>query len=446
MRRQLQRVSNKLKAKGTAAATFVRDVLKAPLDLITHDTLFRIRVFCWALILGEPAYYLIWVYVAPQPAESLFLRLSAVAMALPLLFARTHRAFSRGLVERYWLLQCFYTLPISFFWLYSMNGYNDVWMASSVAMVYLLFQFTDWRVALLQVITAAGIVAVAAAIGLVPNYGGAAHPSIAHLAILAFATLTAVFSAMSAANLRLVRLRSSLVTMGVLAHDLRTPISSANLIAEAIADEGADTTVFSQAAPRLQRLFRTMNAMIDYQLANARVLDMPTERQVADVGTLVKSATLAYPFGSEAVRRGLEVRCEKGVWCSVHPQLLRQVVYNLLSNAFRAVAATGRVFAEGDIVIETTLRAGQVSIAVTDKGIGIAPERMRTLFQPFQSTSDMPSHGLGLTMCRITANAFGGSITCRSTPGTGSSFAVCLPARPAPESESEVSPEAALTR
>lgn len=433
-----------MKARVGATATFVKDVLKAPLELIPHDTLFRIRYFCWALILGEPAYYLIWVYEAPQPAESLFLRLSAVVIAIPLTFARTHRVFSRGWVERYWLLQCFYTLPISFFLLYAMNGYNDVWMASSVAMVYLLFQFTDWRVALLQVTVAAGMVAAGAAIGLVPNYGTAAHPSFTHLAILSFATLTAAFLAMSAANLRLVRLRSSLVTMGVLAHDLRTPIASADLIAEAIADEGADPRMFSQAAPRLQKLFRTMNAMIDYQLANARILDMPTERQVADVGVLVKSAALAYPFGSDAVRRGLDLRCDGDLWCSVHPQLLRQVVNNLLSNAFRAVAATGRVFTAGDIMIETKLRAGQIAIVVTDKGIGIAPERMRMLFQPFQSTSEMPSHGLGLTMCRLTANAFGGSITCSSTPGAGSSFAVCLPARPAPESE--VSPEAALTR
>lgn len=428
MRRLLHRSSNKVKTSGDVVATFVKDVLRAPLERLPHDTLFRIRFFSWALILGEPAYYLIWVFAAPQPAESLFIRVTSVVVAIPLTLRHTHTAFSRAAIERYWLLQCFYTLPISFFILYALNGFSDVWMASSVAMIYLLFQFTDWRIALLQIVVAAVGVGSASAAGLIPNFGTTSYPSIAHLAIFAFAIATAAGLAVSAANLRLVRLRSSLVTIGVLAHDLRTPIASANLVAEALCDRAeASERILNEAGPRLKRIFRTMNAMIDYQLANARMLDMPNERQVTDMGELVSDAAQTFPFASDAIRHCMEISCGADLHAAVHPQLMRQVVHNLLSNAFRAVAATGRRPQIGDVSIEVLGDGEQIVLRVKDKGIGIAAERIRAIFQPFHSSSAMPLHGLGLAMCRMTATAFDGSISCTSELGAGSCFEFVLP-------------------
>ena len=71
---------------------------------------------------------------------------------------------------------------------------------------------------------------------------------------------------------------------------------------------------------------------------------------------------------------------------------------------------------------------GMVDIAVSDTGVGIAPEDLRSIFEPFYTTKGRgKGTGLGLAICRELAKALGGSIEVESTPGKGSTFTVRLP-------------------
>jgi signal transduction histidine kinase len=112
---------------------------------------------------------------------------------------------------------------------------------------------------------------------------------------------------------------------------------------------------------------------------------------------------------------------------------LRQVLLNLLSNAAK--------FTEhGEIVLrvwrEAPAERGQrVRFAVSDTGIGIAPEQFGRLFQPFSQldasvTRRYEGTGLGLALSRQICLALGGDISVISTPGRGSTFTVDLPAIP----------------
>jgi two-component system, NtrC family, sensor kinase len=104
------------------------------------------------------------------------------------------------------------------------------------------------------------------------------------------------------------------------------------------------------------------------------------------------------------------------------PGLLRQIVINLLSNAFDAVAHEGRVTVSADVKDAT------VDIAVSDTGAGISPEDLRSIFEPFYTTKGRgKGTGLGLAICRELSKALGGSIEVESTPGKGSTFTVRLP-------------------
>ena len=126
------------------------------------------------------------------------------------------------------------------------------------------------------------------------------------------------------------------------------------------------------------------------------------------------------------------------------PARLRQIVFNLLSNAFKftqqgAVALSCRVV-EGD--------AGErLSIVVRDTGIGIPRDKLEMIFESFRqadagTTRQFGGTGLGLAICRNIARAMGGDVTVESEPGVGSAFALTIPLRcaiqPAPTVVDEI--------
>jgi signal transduction histidine kinase len=112
------------------------------------------------------------------------------------------------------------------------------------------------------------------------------------------------------------------------------------------------------------------------------------------------------------------------------PVELQQVLINLLLNARQALLA-GR----GEKKLEISARGakGHVEIRVRDSGVGIPPENLEKIFEPFFSTggpSDESSsgHGLGLAISKDIVEGMGGRILVQSVPGKGSTFTVHLPA------------------
>lgn len=115
------------------------------------------------------------------------------------------------------------------------------------------------------------------------------------------------------------------------------------------------------------------------------------------------------------------------------PGLLRQIVINLLSNAFDAVGN------KGSVSVKAHAKDGWVDIAVSDTGTGISPEDQRSIFEPFYTTKGRgKGTGLGLAICRELAKALGGSIEVESLPGKGSTFTVHLPLHGASDADSNV--------
>ena len=99
---------------------------------------------------------------------------------------------------------------------------------------------------------------------------------------------------------------------------------------------------------------------------------------------------------------------------------LRQIVLNLLSNAIKFTST-------GGVVLTASWEADTLVVTVTDTGIGIAPERLEALFDPFTQADTSTSRqyggtGLGLTISRQLAWLLGGDLTAVSEPGVGSTF------------------------
>jgi signal transduction histidine kinase len=115
-----------------------------------------------------------------------------------------------------------------------------------------------------------------------------------------------------------------------------------------------------------------------------------------------------------------------GMWDG---ERLAQVLANLISNAIKYAPAGGE--------IRVTVReaAGEAVVSVSDQGLGLSPEQIKRLFQPFTrlySGREIKGTGLGLYICKAIVEAHGGRISVESAPGRGSTFTVALPCVAAP--------------
>jgi two-component system, OmpR family, sensor histidine kinase SenX3 len=128
-------------------------------------------------------------------------------------------------------------------------------------------------------------------------------------------------------------------------------------------------------------------------------------------------------------------------------QALRRVVQNLVGNAIK-YGASGRW-----IGVKARAAGREVQVAVTDRGLGIAPAEQENIFKPFYRTPDViaaqiQGAGLGLSLVQRIVEAHGGRITVKSTPGEGSAFTIHLPAateEPATRTATTSSPASART-
>jgi len=107
---------------------------------------------------------------------------------------------------------------------------------------------------------------------------------------------------------------------------------------------------------------------------------------------------------------------------------LKQILVNLLSNAVKFTPAGGQV----GLQVVGDAERGRVDFTVWDKGIGIAPEDVERLFQPFVQLDSSLSRqytgaGLGLALVRQLADLHSGSVSVESQVGQGSRFTVSLP-------------------
>lgn len=216
-----------------------------------------------------------------------------------------------------------------------------------------------------------------------------------------------------------------------MSHELRTPMNVilgfAQLLEleESLDAEGRDNVQEILAAGR--HLLQLINEVLDLSRVEAGQLDLmlgplDLDRLFVDCVTLMRVL---------ADRNGvaLELEQQAGLQVRGDDTRLKQVLLNLLSNAIKYNRPGGcvRLFAH--------LQGPEwVRICVQDDGVGIAPEAMDRLFQPFErlgaETTAVEGTGIGLTISRRLVEMMGGLLGVDSKPGQGSTFWVDLPLQP----------------
>jgi two-component system CAI-1 autoinducer sensor kinase/phosphatase CqsS len=407
------------------------EVVHAPLEPILHPSRARLQYLGAFTILGHIAFGWIWIALLPQPFENLALRLAMASLGIPLLIGVFNRDLTSQATIWIYSMACWLQLPMFFSLMYWLNGGNDVWLASMACMLVIYYHLTDWRLATLG--TVAGIaVSLALARSLQVELSAEATEA-DHLVVLAFAWGAAVMLGASSANLRRTRLINTLSTMGVMAHELRTPLATVNLMGDVLRNLSqhdlpeSKQKKFDELATRLQNLVRSMNRQIDTQISNAQLTRLPRDQSLIRAAELVQEVVLNYPYRSSRERDCVQVHIQQDFHFVASRPLFSQVLTNLMKNALHALASASQAPSPGDLRLDVGVHHGKGRIAVSDDGIGIAHEQQARIFEPFFSTLAGAGNGLGLTFCKNVVEAAQGSLSVHSEPGLGAVFMIDLP-------------------
>lgn len=421
------------RAKGALRSAVSNELVQPLLEPILHPSRWRIRALGLSTTVGHPLFFWIWTKLLPQPYENLALRLLMGALGLALLMFKPFSSTPPSKLSAVLFTAIFWiTLPLFFSWMYLCNNGNAVWLASLAAMFLIYYHLTDWRIATLGALT--GGAAAWVMFGLVgPDVPPMTGEQIAtNMVVLAFSWYMALALGLSSSNLRREQINHTLTTMGIMAHELRTPLATMSLIGDAIRNEAPQAQAESgqrlgKLAERLNVLVRNMNHQIDTQIANARLLRLPQFKETIHAGDLVRDALRSYPYRSSRERESVVLQVRRDFAFEGSRALFSQVVDNLVKNALRSLAAASSASKPGDLLIEVGTLHDRGRIVLTDQGVGIDPELQQRIFEPFFSTDHGTGHGLGLAFCKRVLQAANGSIRVKSAPARGAIFTIELP-------------------
>jgi two-component system, NtrC family, sensor histidine kinase HydH len=204
-----------------------------------------------------------------------------------------------------------------------------------------------------------------------------------------------------------------------LAHEVRNPLASiagaAGILQRNPRIEPKDAECLAIIAKECRRL----DGLVTHFLAFARPR-APSYRRT-DVETVVESVIelAAHAAGDRAIALRKAISPKVGT-IECDPELLKQVLLNLVINAVQATPDGGQV------LVSARPRDARVQIEVRDEGCGIRPEDRDRIFDPFFTTKQ-DGTGLGLSVAHQIVEQHGGILTAEANPGKGMTFSVLLP-------------------
>ncbi|HET7230176.1 MAG TPA: PAS domain-containing protein [Longimicrobium sp.] len=220
--------------------------------------------------------------------------------------------------------------------------------------------------------------------------------------------------------------------LATMSHELRTPLNAIGGYAELLemGIRGAVTPEQREDLHRIQQSQRHLLGLIN-EVLNYAKLETGSVRYNLEAVPLREALAAAESLVAPQARaKGITLavaECGGALAALADAEKLRQVLVNLAGNAVKFTDRGGRV----DIVAGR--RGREVAVQVRDTGIGIPPDKVESIFDPFvQVRSDLTrpheGTGLGLAISRDLARGMGGNLGVESTPGVGSTFTLTLPA------------------
>lgn len=206
--------------------------------------------------------------------------------------------------------------------------------------------------------------------------------------------------------------------VAAVSHDLRTPITSLRLLAEAVDDDIVDGETRRGYLTRMRIHIDALSALIDdlFELSRLEAGDISWSLERVPLGELVSETVEAMRVQADA--KGIAVLTEVPDALSpaqANPEKLQRVLFNLIQNAIRHTPA------DGSVVVRAEPVADRIEVEIADSGDGIAPEERELVFTAFyrggtDAARTSGGAGLGLAVSRAIVEAHGGRIWLPDAP------------------------------
>ena len=215
--------------------------------------------------------------------------------------------------------------------------------------------------------------------------------------------------------------------IGIVAHDLRNPLTSSLSIASNLESKGShldedDKDSISFLVNALNRMNTMISNILDIRMIEEQKVNLKCEK--TDFSEIIREVYIH--FQDIAKNKQININLDnKKLFGIVDKIYLTQVFENLLSNAIKFSPP------KKDIWIKVFDENGEIRVSFIDQGPGISEEDMKMLFHKFQRLSASPtagekSTGLGLSIVKKYVDTMGGRVWCESTPGKGANFTVAF--------------------
>jgi signal transduction histidine kinase len=201
--------------------------------------------------------------------------------------------------------------------------------------------------------------------------------------------------------------------VAAVSHDLRTPLTSLRLLADAVGDDLVDADTRRAYIEQMSLHIDSLSGLIEdlFELSRIEAGDIEWSMQLVRLDELVEETVDAMRAQASAGRVAMTSTVPDGLSAErANPEKLQRVLFNLIQNAIRHTPA------DGSVTVLAEARGAGVEIEVADSGRGLSPEDRERAFQAFyrgangSARSPGGGTGLGLTICRAIVEAHGGEI------------------------------------
>ncbi len=226
---------------------------------------------------------------------------------------------------------------------------------------------------------------------------------------------------------QLENLRETFLAM--LGHELQTPLAIIKGYASALAEGKWDRETLEKGLKIIEEESDNLSRVMTRLLLASRISSgsSPLHKELLDLAGLARKIVRRRQALTD--RHLFEIQMDNLPPVLADPQLIEEVLANLVDNAIKYSPQGGRISISGEQAHQ------QVKVTVSDEGIGIPEEGLKHLFERFYRVDREPSQaikglGLGLYICKTIIEAHGGTIEVSSQSGKGSRFSFTLPENP----------------
>ena len=398
-------------------------------------------------VINYPFSFLVLYYLESQENESLWLRLLACSLCIPLILHNLWPRRARFYLPLYWHLTLLYCIPFFAAVMLLRNGLSLEWLLNLLLGLFLFVLLVDWLTFLIMLSLGAvlGIVFYSLTGGYLDVGALDANLSAYWSLILYlyfYAVVIGVLFARNREKINEVKLETLKSLAYSIAHEMRTPLAAIAAGASNLSkflpiyEEGyvkaAQAGLMDYEIPLrqlghikdipivMERVSYNAQNIIDMLLMKAREVES-IELEPCSIGQCVRTALQQYPL-TDNERASIRVDDNNDFIFQGKEEMLLHVIFNLLKNSLHQISFVSH----GEISMWTTSSDSHNFLHFKDNGGGVSKKVLDRMFDRFTSGTEFGT-GMGLAYCKMAMTNFGGDISCISCEGHGAEFVLSFP-------------------